>query len=253
MFHCSPDPFCRAWSLLELNSFQINEVSCEGWEEKTEILTLADASTHLIQDLIPVEIRTALWSRRKNSSDLGETFLLIMNNRSVLSQKYHPFLNVFLSSVAFCSAASPHTCLVPLALSFCPWHAHTYVSPLPSPDNRPRSVMCYIRSSRGNDCADYANVTAAEYISVSTYFHFLHTSHCIALAPSPADGSWTHLPPLELLLRVQFPYVAFKDFSSWLPLRAWSYESNCAAPEEGCVNCRLRFGFCFFNYNFELN
>lgn len=100
------------------------------------------------------------------------------------------------------------------------------------PWQQPSSVMCYIHSSRGNDCTDYAHMTAAEYLSVSTYFHFLHTSRCVALAPSPEDSSWTHLSPLELLLRVQFPYVAFKHFSSWHPLGAWSWESNCAAPEK---------------------
>lgn len=35
MFHCTPNPFCRAWSLPELNFFQINQVSCKGWQEKT--------------------------------------------------------------------------------------------------------------------------------------------------------------------------------------------------------------------------
>ena len=134
-----------------------------------------------------------------------------MNNWSVLSQKCQPFLNVFSCFVAFCSVPSPHMCLI---------HAHIYVLPLPSPDNRPSSVMCYIHSSRGNDCMDYVNMTAAEYISVSTHFHFPHTFHSVALAPSPADGSRTHLPPLELLLRVQFPYAAFEHFSSWRPLRA---------------------------------
>lgn len=93
-------------------------------------------------------------------------------------------------------------------------------------------LMCCIHSSGGSDCMDYADMTAAEYLSVPTYFHFLHASHCVALAPSPEDSSWTHLPPLKLLLRVQFPYVAFKHFSSWHPLRAWCCESNCAAPEK---------------------
>jgi len=53
-------PSRRSWSLPELHSFEINQVSYEGWEEKMEILTLAEASMHFIQALIPVEIRTDL-------------------------------------------------------------------------------------------------------------------------------------------------------------------------------------------------
>lgn len=155
-----------------------------------------------------------------------------MNNWSVLSQKYQPFLNAFPSSVAFCSAVSPHTCLVPLASLFCPCHPHTRAFPSPSPDNRRGSVMCYIPSSRGNDGTDYVTVTAAGYTAVPTHFHFLHASHCTASARSPADGSQTHLPLLELLRHVQFPYVAVKCFSPWRPLRAGSCETKCAAPEK---------------------
>lgn len=64
----------RASSLPEPKFFQMNKASCKGWEEETKILTLADVSRHLIQALKPVEIRTALWSWRKISSGLGETY-----------------------------------------------------------------------------------------------------------------------------------------------------------------------------------
>lgn len=107
-----------------------------------------------------------------------------MNKRSVLSQKHRPFLNAFSSCVALCSVVFPHMCLVPLASLFCPCHPPMYVFPLPSPDKRHSSVMCYIPSSRGNDCTDYVKVTAAGYIAVSTCFHFPHTSPCAAVALS---------------------------------------------------------------------
>lgn len=63
-----------AWNLPELKFFQKNQASCKAQEEETKILTLADVSRHLIQALTPVDIRTALWSWQKNSSDLGETY-----------------------------------------------------------------------------------------------------------------------------------------------------------------------------------
>lgn len=88
----------------------------------------------------------------------------------------------------FCSLLlggfSPHVPCTPRVVVLPMTCPHVRIA-LPSPDNRPSSVMCYrpSHSPRGNDHTDYVNMTAAEYISASTRVHFLHTSHRIALAP----------------------------------------------------------------------